>query len=205
MAAIMLVIALLGLAATYGVTALLHHEPAAAPPSDAGPRETRTLLGKTLDIPASWFRDATPAGQGFSSQIDLRLELPLGHNGALRPIEVMLLPLSQVRASASLLDGVYLHQFLPEELSGPAGLVGKPLDDTEGYANETVWYDALSPDPFVAKCMAAPDDTGPAECLRTVALGGGIAAVYSFPADVLDDWKQFDPQMRTWLARIGAL
>ena len=39
----------------------------------------------------------------------------------------------------------------------------------------------------------------------TVALGNGIAAVYSFPSDVLDDWKEFDPQMRIWLGQIGAL
>ena len=93
---------------------------------------------------------------------------------------------------------------MPEELSGPPGLVGKPLTATEGFENETVWYDALSATPFVAKCIAAPDGQGPAQCLRTVALSGGIAAVYSFSADVLDGWKDFDSQLRARLDVIGA-
>ena len=49
-----------------------------------------------------------------------------------------------------------------------------------------------------------------ARCLRTVYLGPGLAAVYAFGADVLENWKRFDPDIRLneWLghARIlGAL
>ncbi len=107
------------------------------------------------------------------------------------PIEMTLLPLSQVRSSASLLDGVYLHQFMPNEVAGPPGLVGKPLYSSEGYEDETVWYDALSQNPFVAnKLQRLADEQGPAMCLRTVALAGGIAAVYAFGADLLPhSWK----------------
>ena len=135
----------------------------------------------------------------------LTVSLPIGSDGAAVPVEITLLPLSQVRTSISLLDGVYLHQFMPGELSGPAGLIGKPLYPTDGYADETVWYDALSPNPFVAKCSNAPDGHGPAQCLRTVALGGGIAAVYAFASTGLAGWKSFDRQVGVVLGRIGAL
>ena len=94
---------------------------------------------------------------------------------------------------------------MPNELSGPPGLVGKPLYGTEGYEGETVWYDALSSDPFVTKCVAPADGRGPSRCLRTVALTAGIAAVYAFDSDVLPAWRSFDPEMKKWLGQIGAL
>ena len=100
---------------------------------------------------------------------------------------------------------MYLHQFQPVELSGPPGLIVKPLFGTEGYADETVWYDALSANPFVAKCMLPADGRGPPRCLRTVVLSNAVAAIYQFDADILPAWKQFDPEMKKWLDQIGAL
>lgn len=202
---IMLVVTMLGLAAAYGVGALAGRQPPAPALDSHAPRLTRTLVGKQMSIPTTWFRSIEAKAGGFSSQIQLALTLPLGRNKAPVSIDVTLLPLSQVRPSASLLDGVYLHQFMPNELAGPPGLVGKPLYGSDGFEDETVWYDALSQNPFVAKCMAAPDDAGPARCLRTVALSRGIAAVYSFDFDALYSWRDFDPEMRAWLGRIDAL
>jgi len=204
LAGIMLCIAMVGLSAAWGLGVFLGRQQTILQSDDSGPRAAQTLLGRELSIPVSWFRDGPPKDKGFAGSIDLRLTLPLGRNGALTQIDVTLLPQSQVRPSASLLDGVYLHEFMPEELSGPAGLVGKPLTATEGFENETVWYDALSATPFVAKCIAPPDGQGPAQCLRTVALSGGIAAVYSFGADVLDNWKDFDADLKARLDSIGA-
>jgi len=197
-----LAIAMAGLAIAYGLNMFLGRAQNGA--TTAAP-VTRTLVGKQLSIPADWLRDDGGKAAGFASQVELDLDLPLGKGGALLPVEVTLMPQSQVRSSASLLDGVYLHQFMPNELSGPPGLVGKPLYSSEGYEDETVWYDALSQNPFVAKCADAPADDGPANCLRIVALPGGIAAVYDFGADALYSWRNFDGVMDDVLARIGAL
>jgi hypothetical protein len=205
MGAIMLGVTMVCLAVAYGATTWLGASARAHSPDAADGVVIRTLVGKQLRIPASWLHGESSGTEGFSSVIELRLNLPLEATRPAMPIEVMLVPLSRVRPSASLLDGVYLHQFMANELSGPDGLVGKPLLGTDGYDGETVWYDPLSPNPFVAKCSAAPDGSGPAQCLRTVALPGGIAAVYAFHADVLAGWKQFDPQMRRVLTQIGAL
>jgi hypothetical protein len=179
---------------------------AKAPPAASEEVLTRTLGGRDLHIPRGWLRydDAQPV-DGFVKQIDLRLELPLGAGGRLAPVGVTLTPRSRVRPSASLLDGVYLHEFLPDQLSGPPGLVGKPLRPEDGFEDETVWYDALSPNPFVAKCSSPVDPTQPSQCLRTVYLGPGIAAVYTFGSDVLANWRQFDQALAGPLARIGAL
>jgi len=166
---------------------------------------TRALAGTTLEIPAVWMTGPDDQGNGFAKQVDLTVNLPLGPEGAMRAIDVTLTQRSRVRPSASLLDGVYLHQFLPEQLNGPMGLVGKPMAANEGYENETVWYDPLAPQPFVAKCEAPIVEGETGKCLRTVYLGTGIAAVYGFDDDILGNWKKFDAEMHPLLSQIGAL
>jgi hypothetical protein len=203
--AIMLALAMLGLGVAYLIDAAGRADRYPNSGDDTQSTLTRTLGGKDLKIPQTWFRYDEQRVEGFAKQIDLRLDLPLGAKGKLEAVDVTLLPRSRVRPSASLLDGVYLHQFLPEQLSGPQGLVGKPLRADEGYEDEIVWYDALAADPFVAKCNKPVVDSAVSQCLRTVYLGEGIAAVYAFPVAVLDNWRQFDSEVKARLGKIGAL
>jgi hypothetical protein len=68
-----------------------------------------------------------------------------------------------------------------------------------------VWYDAISAAPFVAKCIAPVAEGQPGRCIRTVYLGPGIAAIYSFDEDVLANWRLFDAAVQPSLKQIGAL
>lgn len=164
----------------------------------------QTISGRELTIPTTWFRYGEQIRDGFTNQIDLRVMFaPDGSDIAL-PVDVTLLPRSRARTSSSLLDGVYLHQFADETLSGVPGLVGKPMLASNGYSGESVWYDAISPNPFVAKCLEAVEAEGTSQCVRTVYLPSGIAAVYAFDATVLQSWRQFDAEMERWLTSIGA-
>lgn len=192
-------VALLGVGLAYAIDGM---EQSSAGPSG---EVTRTLGSTELTIPASWMLEDAKAATGFAKEVKFAVTLPLGVDASPREIDVTLLPRSRVRSSSSLLDGVYLHQFGSEQLAGPTGLIGKPLLARDGYAGETVWYDALSASPFVAKCLAALTPDAPARCLRTVYLGPGLAAVYSFDADVLGSWKAFDAEMYPLLTQIGAL
>ena len=166
---------------------------------------TRTLGGRELTVPVAWLREDAERTAGFAKQVEIGLDLPLGPKAAVRQIDITLVPRSRARPSASLLDGVYLHQFMPEQLNGPPGLIGKPLIAAEGYAQETVWYDAISSAPFVAKCIAPVAEGQPGRCIRTVYLGPGVAAIYSFDEDVLANWRQFDAALHPALRQIGAL
>ncbi|MBL8599014.1 MAG: hypothetical protein JNL14_14865 [Devosia sp.] len=198
--AIALILAVAGLGLAYAVDAAgrAGHEELAGSVS-------RTLGGRELTVPAAWLREDAERSAGFAKQVDIGLHLPLGPKAATREVDITLVPRSRARPSASLLDGVYLHQFMPEQLSGPPGLIGKPLVAAEGYENETVWYDAISAAPFVAKCIAPVAEGEPGRCIRTVYLGPGIAAIYSFDEDVLVNWRQFDAAVLPSLKRIGAL
>jgi hypothetical protein len=162
----------------------------------------RGIGGVELKIPAAFFRDREDRTEGFADEIELVARLPLGREGREIPVEVTLLPRSRARPSAILLDAVYLHQFEDVQLSGPPGLVGKPLVAAEGFSDETVWYDPLNADPFVAKCLAPVIPDEPADCLRTV-IRGNIAVVYTFGEDILANWRQFDAAAEPWLAEMG--
>lgn len=200
------VIALVAVLGGLGLAYLIDGaEHARADPAPSQQLVARTLGSTTLEIPAAWLTGPDDAGTGFARQVDLDITLPLGPDGALRRIGVTLTQRSRVRPSASLLDGVYLHQFLPEQLSGPPGLIGKPMAPTAGYDKETVWYDPIASSPFVAKCQAPIADGQPGKCLRTVYLGSGIAAVYGFDDDILGNWKKFDAEMHPLLDQIGAI
>lgn len=204
LATILLILLLAGIGAAYVIDGLGRD---ARHPSDmSGETLSRAFGGRTLVIPREWFRYDEQEAEGFAKQIDLRLQLPLGDRGEPRTVDVTLVPRSRVRPSASLLDGVYLHQFAAEQLATVPGLVGKPLKPDAGYAGEVVWYDPVSPAPFVAKCSAPVDDAGtPQSCLRMVYLAPGMAAIYGFGADVLPQWRQFDPLVEARLKQIGAL
>jgi len=165
---------------------------------------SQTISGRELSIPTAWFRYGEQIRDGFTNQIDLRILYAPEGAGAAVPVDITLLPRSRTRASGSLLDRVYLHQFEEQTLSGVPGLVGKPMRPSNGYAGESVWYDALSPNPFVAKCVAPVAGDGVAQCVRTVYLPSGIAAIYTFDATILRSWRQFDVEMERWLAPIGA-
>ena len=198
--AIALLLALAGLGLAYAIDAA-----GRAGREDLAGNVSRTLGGRELTVPAGWLREDAERSAGFAKQVDIGLHLPLGPEAATREIDITLVPRSRARPSASLLDGVYLHQFMPEQLTGPPGLIGKPLVAAEGYKNETVWYDAISAAPFVAKCIAPVAEGQPGRCIRTVYLGPGIAAIYSFDEDVLVNWRLFDAAVQPSLKQIGAL
>lgn len=165
----------------------------------------QTVAGRELDIPSSWFRYGEQIKSGFASQVDLQVLLQLEQDASPLPVGVTLLPRSRARASSALLDAVYLHQFEEGTTGGIPGLVGKSLMDRDGYAGETVWYDPLTPAPFVAKCAAAVLPGQPDQCLRTIHLQSGLAAVLSFDASALPSWRNFDRELALWLGQIGAL
>jgi hypothetical protein len=175
-----------------------------APPPPLTETVTKTIAGKELHIPATWFRDGAGGSSGFANEVALRATLALDGLAEPAGIDITLLARSRVQPSSALLDSVYLHQFTNETVEGPWGLVGKPLAAVDGYAGETIWYDPLSGEPFVAKCLAPVKAGAPARCLRSVILPSGIGALYAFDETALTGWKGFDAAMRNLLTAIGA-
>lgn len=204
LAGIGVLVLLLAVGAAYVIDEMSRDARTPMPRLDDGDPIVQTISGTELTIPTAWFRHGEQIRNGFTDQIDLRLQFEFADHVSQR-VDVTLLPRGRARTSASLLDRVYLHQFSDETLGDVPGLIGKPMTSANGYAGETVWYDAISPNPFVTKCIAALSADGAPQCVRTVYLPSGIAAVFTFDATLLPSWRQFDAEMERWLTVIGAV
>lgn len=202
LAVIMLIAALAGLGLAYGLRGYF-----SAATSDPGvpalvERHSVTIGAQRYAIPASLIGDPAQRRDGFAERLDLTLALPISDNG-LSEVDITLMPRGRVRTSAALLDSVYLHQFADTQLSGPIGLVGKPLEIDAGTQGETVWYDPLSAGPFVAKCMRPVNDRiGARTCMRVLPLSDRNTAIVTFEPSALGNWRSFDETVENALAML---
>jgi len=135
LAGIAVLVLLLAVGAAY-VVDILGKNSRTAPPDLADHATVAIAVGgKELTIPTSWFRYGEQLRGGFVNEIDLHVVLRAA-DGAAIPVDVTLLPRSRVRPSNILLDGVYLHQFGEDTLSGVPGLV------VYGDFLRHVWFEA---------------------------------------------------------------
>ncbi|WP_404403342.1 hypothetical protein [Pelagibacterium halotolerans] len=195
-----LVVLIVGLAVAYGATRWIDdalREKAMDVPTST---HIKTVGAQPYVVPAALMPNAAQHTDGFADRIDMTLALPLGPDGALSDVVVVIQPRGRVRTSAALLDTVYVHQFGATQTQGVPGLVGKPLEGGAGFSGETVWYDPLSPRPFVAKCMTPVDPAATTgTCLRTLQLSDRNTAIISFDPAALENWRQFDAVIEAWL------
>ena len=199
---LVLIVILLGLGVAYGLDALSRADTA----KDARQTDARlpvNVAGVALDVPVSNLKSGDLPGSAFADRLDLVLTLDLG-DGQTLPVDLTLVPKARARASAALLDSVYLKHFTSAETHGAPGLVGKPLAGGDGYDGETVWYDPISIDPFAAKCAAPVSEDAVGVCMRTLVLDSGLSAILGFSESALRHWRQFDPPLKRFLYAIGA-
>lgn len=203
LAMLFLIVSLLGVGAAYALTA--YFRSVEMERSLSVPTESHAIAigAQRYSIPASLLIDPAQRRDGFAERIDLMLALPIGTGGTLSETEITLMPRGRVRTSAALLDDVYLHQFADDQLSGPIGLVGKPLHLDVGTRGETVWYDPLSANPFVAKCMLPVEmRPGARSCLRVFSLSDRNTAIVTFDPTLLDNWRSFDAVVEDAIAML---
>jgi hypothetical protein len=200
LALIALALSIAGLGLAYGATAYFDRLADMNDDPTLATTHLVTIGAQHYAVPAVLMAVPSQRTDGFSERLDLGLALPLGADEGLVEIDVAIMPRGRARTSAHLLDTVYVHQFATEQVPGPPGLVGKPLNGDAGYGGETVWYDPLAATPFVAKCMApVAGDASRKTCLRTVLLSDRNAAIFSFAPEVLENWRQFDATVEGWL------
>lgn len=197
-------IALLAIGVAYALDALVHGDETAPVDGQDGYTIEKNVSGQALSLPLAWLTFPEQNHDGFVDRIDLLLPLKFDAAGHTATVSAVFLPRNRVRPSAQLLDSVYLHRFDAAQLSGPNGLVGKKLIESDGYQKETVWYDPISPNPFVAKCTQPVVPTSGAKCLRTLTLPSGLALQLTFDETLLIYWRQMDSALTTPLNAIGA-
>lgn len=200
LAGIFIVISVMGLVAAYCLDALTRRA-VDEPPLERGTPVDFTLAATELHIPSNWLR--APRSGGFVETIELAIPLAVPGLGDRIVVSVTLVSRARATPSAALLDTLYIHRFTREQVSAHRGLIGKPLLAEAGYQNETIWYDPVNANPFVAKCLTlAHANANQPGCIRAVSVGERISAVIRFDERVLPQWRQFDAAMAGELASL---
>ncbi|WP_424983063.1 hypothetical protein [Maritalea sp. S77] len=194
---LMALLSIVGLGIIYGFEAL-KPEKIQVDPEFVGKKRQITLGFGEIYVPENWMvtelDDAQHAVEG------LQLLIPVQLDSEVAEINVDLVQASRTTPSAFLLDALYIHRFSSDPAKYQYGLVGRQLKDGDGYKDESVWYDPLRPQPFVAKCVKPlADEIEAPNCLETKLVTKRVAAVIKFPEQVLPQWKAFDAQMRAKL------
>ncbi len=198
-----LIVALMAIGIAYGVDTLTRNTGDTEQSATASTLVPVNVAGVALSVPDSLLRFSNRPDADFSDRLDLVVALDLGGPAPVSA-SLTLLPRARTQASAILLDTVYLKHFSSKEIHGVPGLVGKPLTGGDGYDGETVWYDPIRADPFVAKCAPPLGDATEGTCIRTLVLDSGLSAILGFPQSALISWRQFDAPLLDILNRIGA-
>lgn len=201
-AIITLILFIIGIGLAYLIDNESKKQPGMPSLENTGSYLDTIIGGQKLSIPSNWFRFTDQYHDEFSKQIYLNFTLALGKNNSLVQVNVALMPTRANLPSAILLDSVYLRQFQNEQLSGVNGLIGKPLKPSEGFDKETIWYDPLSANPFVAKCIASIAGLKSQKCIRTIPLSRQVSATYMFDIELLENWKRFDSEAAKWFDKI---
>lgn len=194
---LMALLSIIGLGIIYGIEAL-KPEKSKIDPAFVGEKRQIALGFGEIYVPENWL--LTELGDGQHAVEGLQLLIPVQLKAEVAQINVDLVPASRTTPSAYLLDALYIHRFSSDPAQYQHGLVGRQLKDGEGYENESVWYDPLRPQPFVAKCVKPLAEKIEApNCLETKLVTKRVAAVIKFPEHILPQWKVFDAQMRAKL------
>lgn len=201
---LVLIVALLAVGAAYGIDALNRKKDMQEHGEADQAVVTTNIAGVVIAAPSVALKNPGDLGESFQDRLDLVLPLPSTTNAEDWTIGVTLVPKTRARASSALLDTVYLKHFSAEEVGGVAGLIGKPLIGGDGYDGETVWYDPIAAKPFAAKCDAPIEGEEDSRCVRTLVLDSGLAAIVTFRAAALADWRNFDAALIGFFERIGA-
>ena len=202
LAALALILSVVGLGVAYWLDANGKPSPPPAPSVFGAPFLEKTLAGTQLKIPTAWQNPATHINDKTLDFLDLILQVVFSENSDLQTINVHLTPSDQSQPSAQLLNSVYMLRFSQSQLNTISGLIGKPLRQEEGFQNETVWYDPIGSNPFVAKCIVLDANNTAPNCLRTVQLTPEISATYQFNESNLIHWRNFDIKLNDFISKI---
>lgn len=194
---LMALLSIVGLGIIYGIDALKPEKERVDPNFIAEKRQVALGFGEIF-VPQNWL--ASSIGEGQRAIERLELLIPVQLENEVAQINVDLVPASRTTPSAFLLDALYIHRFSSDPAIYRHGLVGRRLKDGDGYKNESVWYDPLRPQPFVAKCVdTLAEEFKAPNCLETKLVDKRVAAIIKFPEQYLPQWKEFDAQMRAKL------
>ena len=162
-----------------------------------------SIAARELVVPASWAQKSEMVQD--AALASLQLAIPMDFGGEKTALAVSLLPSSKAAPSAYLLDKLYIHNFDETEPLQQFGLVVKNLRAKDGFEDETVWYDALSASPFVAKCLEEKvGSSHKTSCISTMLVNKRVSALIQFDGELLPYWRSLHSELLRLLPTFNA-
>jgi len=203
LAALALILLMAGLGIAYWLNGYAATRTQIAPSVYEAPLITKTLANTSLQIPQAWLNILTQNSQKNVQVIDLTLKISIADQKEPIPINLRISEAIQAEPSAYLLDSVYVLRFSEAQIGDIKGLVGKPLKAQDGYESETVWYEPISDNPFVTKCIDLEGAGSALNCLRTIRINSQLSATYQFAQNQLEYWHLLDDAIIPLLRQVG--
>jgi hypothetical protein len=195
-----IVLSMLGLGIVYGLD--FFESRATQVANDKGTPVEFTIAASKLQAPESWIVSEFNPEQTILNLLQLHLTMNL--DGQSFTLNLTLMPAARAAPSAYLLDSLYIHNFAPGRSDQMYGLVVKKLKNEAGFEDETVWYDALSATPFVAKCLEEKVAVERAKnCITTVLVNKRVSALIQFEKAILPHWRQFSVALNKQMAEFN--
>ena len=200
---IALILFMAGLGVAYWLNDYVPENSESLPSVYAPPLIAKELAGSSMQIPKSWLNPLTQNTRKEVQVIDLSLLISITNQEKPSPFNLRISKISQAQPSAYLLNDAYVPRFSEKQINDIKGLVGKPLKAEDGYAGETVWYEPVSANPFVAKCIDLQGNSTALNCLRTIRLNSKLSLTYQFSQNNLEYWQKIDKVITPLMKQIG--
>lgn len=79
------------------------------------------------------------------------------------------------------------------------GLIRQELSAAGGFADEELWFEALSPYPFAARCIRDEAERISRYCLRDIHMGQDLTVTYRFHKSLIGEWMALEAAIRSRL------
>lgn len=167
------------------------------------------VANNVLAVPANVIRFPVQRRNGIQQRLDLYLHWPslTGYSDALSAefnraddktdlIFLTLEPRTMSFDMSGRLNPIYSVFFNGLGVRTDGGLVRQPLDESGGFIDEDMYYQADSPYPFAARCVREASSIGAPFCIRDVHIGKDLMVTYRFHKRFLSQWFELDQAVR---------
>ncbi len=188
--------------------------------SRAGHSESETLqevvIGNdVLNVPSNAIRYSTQRNSSAQTRLEVYLHWPSlsGYTEALREefnnsgetTNLIFLTIERRTMSNDMsgrIQPIYAKFFEGGYENGGQGLIRQPLSAEGGYIDEDLYYEAVSPYPFAARCVREDSKTSTPFCLRDIHVGQELMLTYRFHKKFLVDWMALEQGVRQWMKQV---
>ena len=199
----------------YGLALLVGDGISRAGHSDSTTISEIVISNDVLNIPSNAIRYSAQRYSGTQSRLEVYLHWPSlsGYTEALREefnnsgettnlVFLTIEPRTMSHDMSGRIQPIYARFFDGPHESGGFGLIRQPLSAEGGYIDEDLYYEAVSPYPFAARCVRPDSKISTPFCIRDIHVGQELMLTYRFHTKFLGNWMALERGIRQWMEMV---